>query len=265
MKIDQRALRFYCSGSSLVGVVDIPERSTGRGVLLLADSEQYRVGSHRQFTLLSRLLAKLGVPVMRFDRRGMGDSEGEPHSFDAIEDDIRAAMKEFFIQAPQMKETVIIGLGDAALAAALYAPLDERVCALVLLNPLPGQAIDAMEPLRHHYLARLGEVAFWKKVARGQLDLASGAATLRQNWRQAIRKQRNELPRRIAASLSGFDGQLLLVLGGEDLAARHFARVLARHHARFRCVEVAQADHAFASGAWRAEVAETAANWITSW
>src|SRR5205085_2093063 len=97
MNIDQRALRFFCNGSSLVGVVDIPERSTERGVLLLADGEQYRIGSHRQFTLLSRLLAKLGVPVMRFDRRGMGDSDGEPRPFDAIEDDIRAAMKEFFI------------------------------------------------------------------------------------------------------------------------------------------------------------------------
>jgi exosortase A-associated hydrolase 1 len=265
MNIDQRALRFVCNGSSLVGVVDIPERSIERGVLLLADSEQYRVGSHRQFTLLSRLLAKLGVPVMRFDRRGMGDSDGEPRAFDAIEDDIRAAMKEFFIQAPEMKETVIIGLGDAALAAALYAPLDARVCALVLLNPLPGRTRDAHEPLHHHYLARLGEVAFWKKVARGELDIASSAATLRQSLRQSSRKERQALPRKIAASLSGFEGQLLLVLGGEDLAARHFARVLERHHARFRSVEVAHADHAFASGAWRAEVAETAANWITSW
>ncbi|GAB3436234.1 hydrolase 1, exosortase A system-associated [Massilia solisilvae] len=266
MKIDQRALRFNCNGSSLIGVVDVPERPLLRGVLMLADSEQYRIGSHRQFTLLSRVLAQRGLPMMRFDRRGMGDSEGAPRAFDAIEDDIRAAMKEFSAQVPEMKETVILGLGDAALAAALYAPLDERVCALVLLNPLPGRPVDPAEPLRHHYLARLGEVAFWKKVARGELGLAERAGTLREQWRQmGGGSHRTALPRRIADSLHGFPGRLLLVLGGEDLAARHFARVLARHHARFRCVEVAQADHAFTSSAWRDEVAEASANWIMSW
>jgi exosortase A-associated hydrolase 1 len=262
MKIDQRALRFMCAGSSLVGVVDVPERPLPRGVLVLADSAQYRVGSHRQFTLLSRVLAQRGIPVMRFDRRGMGDSEGAPRAFDASEDDVRAAMKEFFLQMPDMTEVVILGLGDAALAAALYAPRDERVCALVLLNPLPGaQRGEAHDALRHHYLARLGEVSFWKKVARGKVKVSDGAAALR----QATRARRNALPRRVADSLAAFGGRLLLVLGGEDLAARQFARVLERHQARFRCVEVASADHAFASSAWRDTVADTSANWIMSW
>jgi exosortase A-associated hydrolase 1 len=266
MRIEQRALRFTCGGSSMVGVVDVPERPLPRGVLVLADGEQYRIGSHRQFTLLSRALAQRGIPVMRFDRRGMGDSEGEPRAFDAVEDDIRAAMKEFFIQMPEMKECVILGLGDSALAAALYAPADERVCALVLLNPLPGAApVDPAAALRHHYLARLGEVSFWKKVARGEVELGASAAALRDNLQQTARARRNAVPRRVASSLAGFDGRLLMVLGGEDLAARQFARVLARHQARFRCVEVAQADHAFASSAWRDQVAETSANWIMSW
>lgn len=266
MRIEQRALRFTCGGSSLVGVVDVPERPLPRGVLVLADSEQYRVGSHRQFTLLSRVLAQRGIPVMRFDRRGMGDSEGEPRAFDAVEDDVRAAMKEFFIQLPEMKESVILGLGDAALAAALYAPTDERVCALVLLNPLPGAPRgDPAASLRHHYLARLGEVSFWKKVARGDVDFNAGATALREDLQNATRPRRNALPRRVAGSLSAFDGRLLMVLGGEDMAARQFARVLARHQARFRFVEVAQADHAFACSAWRDEVAETSANWIMSW
>jgi exosortase A-associated hydrolase 1 len=264
MNIEQRALRFTCCGSSLVGVVDVPERPLPRGVLLLPDSEQYRVGSHRQFTLLSRMLAPRGVPVMRFDRRGMGDSDGEPRSFDAIEEDIRAAMKEFFIQMPEMKEIVIIGLGDAALAAALFAPLDPRVCAVVLLNPLPGRHGDAHGFLSHHYLAQLGEVSFWRKLGRGQLHGGGHVGPLRRAWRHTS-GGRNALPRRIADSLAGFGGRLMLVLGGEDAAARHFARVLVRLHPGFRSVEVAQADHEFASKAWREAVAEATASWITSW
>lgn len=265
MKIDQRALRFHCHGASLVGVVDIPERPLPRGVLVVADSAQYRVGSHRQFTLLSRLLAARGIPVMRFDRRGMGDSEGEPRAFDAIDEDVRAAMKEYFIQVPEMKEIVILGLGDSALAAALYAPTDDRVCALVLLNPLPAPlAAEGGEPQRH-YLARLGEAAFWKRIAAGKIDLVAGAAALRHNLRLPAEERRAALPRRIASSLAAFNGRLLLVLGGEDGPAHRFARQLARRQARFRCIEVAHADHAFASSAWREEVAIASANWIMSW
>jgi exosortase A-associated hydrolase 1 len=248
----------------MVGVVDVPERPLERGILLLADSDQYRVGSHRQFTLLSRALAQSGVPVLRFDRRGMGDSEGEPRGFEAIDDDIRAALKEFFVQVPEMNECVILGLGDAALAAALYAPSDARVSGLVMLNPQPGVAPGEAE-VRHHYLARLGEVSFWKKVARGEIKLGAGAASLGGSLRRAARARRSALPRRVAERLAGFEGRLLLVLGGEDLAARQFARVLARNNARFRCVEVEHADHAFASSAWRQQVAETSAAWIVTW
>lgn len=265
MKIDQRALRFSCLGASLVAVVDIPERPLPRGVLVLADSAQYRVGSHRQFTLLSRLLAARGIPVMRFDRRGMGDSEGEPRPFDAIDEDVRAAMKEYFSQVPEMKEIVILGLGDSALAAALYAPTDDRVRALVLLNPLPAGYAALGYGAGHHTLARLGELTFWKRLAAGKIGLAAGAAALRQNLRLAGHERRAALPRRIAASLAEFDGRLLLVLGGQDGPAHRFARQLSRRQARFRCIEVEQADHAFASSAWREEVATASANWIMSW
>jgi exosortase A-associated hydrolase 1 len=266
MNIEQRALRFFCNGSSLIGVVDIPERPLPRGVLLLADSAQYRVGGHRQFTLLSRVLATRGIPVMRFDRRGMGDSEGEPRPFDSIDDDIRASMKEFFIQVPEMKEIVIVGLGDAALSAALYAPVDDRVCGVAMLNPLPADGDgNSSAALRHHYLARLGEVAFWKRVASGKIDLPAHAAALRHNLRQVATERRGALARRIASSLTGAQGRVLLVLGGNDEAAQRFSQLLARHQARFRCVDVAKADHAFASSAWRDEVASACANWIMSW
>jgi uncharacterized protein len=36
----------------------------------------YRVGPHRQFLLLARDWAADGIPVMRFDYQGQGDSEG---------------------------------------------------------------------------------------------------------------------------------------------------------------------------------------------
>jgi exosortase A-associated hydrolase 1 len=266
MNATQRALQFICNGSALVGIIDVPERPLPRGVLVITGGPQYRVGSHRQFTLLARLMAQRGIPVMRFDRRGMGDSEGEPRSFEQIDEDIGAAMKEFFAQMPEMKEVVIWGLCDAATAAAFYAGADQRVRGLVLLNPwvrTPEGAARAM--LHHYYLARLREVAFWKKVASGDLDFAASAAALRQNMRLAATERRALLPQRVVRSLAAFKGHVMVVLSGDDLTASEFAQLMARHNVRAKRLDIGDANHTFSSQKWRTQVAEASANWIMSW
>jgi exosortase A-associated hydrolase 1 len=266
MNAEQRALRFTCNGSGLLGIIDVPERPLPRGVLVITGGPQYRVGSHRQFTLLARLLAQRGIPVMRFDRRGMGDSEGEPRSFEEINDDIGAAMREFSAQMPDLKEVVIWGLCDAATAAAFYAGADERVRGLVLLNPWvrsPEGGARAM--LRHYYPARLREVAFWKKVASGGLDFAASATALRQNMRLAATERRSLLSQRVVRSLAAFDGHVMVVLSGDDLTASEFARLMTRHNVRAKRVDIDDANHTFSSQKWRTQVAEASANWIMSW
>ena len=76
MKCDQRAVRINCLGSSMVGIIDLPERPLPRGVLVAAGHPYSRLGARRQFAMLARSLARRGIAVMRFDRRGVGDSEG---------------------------------------------------------------------------------------------------------------------------------------------------------------------------------------------
>ena len=251
MNIDQRALQFSCQGQSLVGIIDVPERPLARGVLVVAGGPHYRVGSHRHYTLLSRLLAPRGIPVMRFDYRGMGDSEGEARSFEAIDDDIRAAIKEFFIQMPELTEIVIWGLGDAATAAALYAHTDPRVRGLVLLNPWAGGAGGAAQsPLLPQLLSRFGEIGFWKKVGS----------------RHAVAVDPDmPMPQRIIASLSCFAGAALVLVGGADAIGREFVDLMERNDTPCRRVTIAGANHTFASREWRDEVAELSANWVVSW
>ncbi|NHZ42654.1 hydrolase 1, exosortase A system-associated [Massilia aquatica] len=148
MFAEQRALQFTCQGHSLIGILDLPERALARGVLVVTSGPQYRIGHHRHFTLLARVLAGRGIPVLRFDHRGMGDSEGEARTLDALGDDIHAATRAFFAQVPEMRELVLWGLGDAAMAALRYAQADQRVSGVVLLNPwvAPNQAESALAP-----------------------------------------------------------------------------------------------------------------------
>jgi alpha/beta superfamily hydrolase len=81
VNIDERAFSFRCENSWLYGIASLPEQASSRGVLIVVGGPQYRVGSHRQFALLARHLAEHGVPVMRFDYRGMGDSVGDIRTF----------------------------------------------------------------------------------------------------------------------------------------------------------------------------------------
>ncbi|NHZ92470.1 hydrolase 1, exosortase A system-associated [Massilia sp. CCM 8733] len=159
MFAEQRALQFTCQGNSLIGILDLPERPLARGVLVVTSGPQYRIGHHRHFTLLARVLAGRGIPVLRFDHRGMGDSEGEARTIDALGDDIHAATRAFFAQVPEMRELVLWGLGDAAMAALRYAQADQRVSGVVLLNPWvaprEGEAVAAPGALPQRVLAGL--------------------------------------------------------------------------------------------------------------
>ena len=75
---------------------------------------------------------------MRFDYRGMGDSQGKKQPFDQICDDIKAAC-DSLIQTTKVANVVIWGLCDAASAALKYAHKDQRVKGLLLLKPMDDQ------------------------------------------------------------------------------------------------------------------------------
>ena len=68
---------------------DAPQQNTG--VVIVVGGAQYRVGSHRQFVQMARLLAAAGYPVLRFDFPGMGDSPGAPVAFEDSAPHIAAA------------------------------------------------------------------------------------------------------------------------------------------------------------------------------
>ncbi len=250
MNAGQRVLQFSCQGSALIGVLDVPERPIQRGLLVVSGPPQYRVGSHRHFTLLARLLAPRGIPVMRFDCRGMGDSEGEPRAVDDMADDIAAAIREFLLQMPDLEEIVLWGLGEGASAATLYAHTDARVRGLVLLNPAAGSADSGHKPVLPHLLARCGEIGFWKKVGSGHAVAVDPDMPL---------------PQRLVASLACFSGASLIVIGGADATGRAFADLLEHNDTERRCVTIAGANHTFSSPAWRDEVAELSASWVVSW
>ncbi|MES2739984.1 MAG: hydrolase 1, exosortase A system-associated [Pseudomonadota bacterium] len=289
-QVELRALRFACLGCELIGVLATPTSDARRGVLVVTGGPQYRAGSHRQFVLLAAELARRGMPVLRFDYRGMGDSEGEARDYQRIEADLEAAIDAFFKAVPTLRELVLWGLCDGATAAAAYAARERRVAGLILLNPwvrtAPGMA---RATLRHYYLARLRQPQFWRKLMSGRFRPGAAIASLRQLASAAVKGATADAasgasarasqaegaadpPARMLAGLSRFTGRTLIILSGEDLTAREFADVLGSpgwrqlaRSPRLRQTRLPGANHTFARAAWRDEVARLSAEWIAAW
>ena len=288
MNIVERGVSFPCAGCWLYGVLSLPAAvpASARGVVMVVGGPQYRVGSHRQFTLLARELASQGVPVLRFDYRGMGDSEGNPRDFSEVEPDLRAAIDTFLAEVPGATEVVLWGLCDAASAAMFYAHQDRRVSGLVLLNPWARTEEGAARAyLRHYYLSRLFDPGLWKKIAAGRFDLAAalrsfrgllgkaaGGASAPSQAAEVAQAASPALPQRMLEGYSRFRGHTLFITSGADLTAREF-EALASGRAWRRAMRgkrvarerLCDADHTFSRAEWRDQVARWTADWLQRW
>lgn len=289
-----RAVIFGCEKATLTGILHETSGISSRGVLVVVGGPQYRVGSHRQFVYLARELAAQGIPVFRFDYRGMGDSTGDLRGFEEIQEDIRCAVDAFIESCEGLEEVAIWGLCDAATAATFYAPTDERITGLVLANPWVYSASGAAKAyLKHYYIDRFFSRALWQKVLRGEYKpLASARSLLGMAFRASRSSQQSasaipahssetanvagsveDLAERLADGLDKFPGKILLILSGEDLTAAEFSdvvkgsRTLRRilSEGRVQLVDLDGADHTFSEFKWRAKVDQLSAAWVSSY
>jgi pimeloyl-ACP methyl ester carboxylesterase len=101
----------------------------------------HRVGPHRIFYKLARLLAKNGFDVFRFDFSGIGDSDHRKDSLpfaQSVLQEVGMAM-DFLIQARGKASFIVIGLCSGASASFQTAVEDHRVVGAILINvPTPG-------------------------------------------------------------------------------------------------------------------------------
>ena len=266
---------FACESAELLGICT--PAASELGVVVVVGGPQYRAGSHRQFVLLARHLAAAGFPVLRFDVRGMGDSEGAQRGFERVTPDISAAITALCAQQPQVKRVVLWGLCDGASAALLYLHErpDARVQGLVLVNPwVRSEASLARTHVKHYYRQRLLQPAFWRKLLTGGVARAAASGLL-----DNLRKSRGPaadttaplaFQQRMCAAWRAFPGSILLVLSGSDYTAREFQEFSAADAAWAGAMarpglsrhEAAGADHTFSRSADRLALELVTARWL---
>lgn len=201
----RRLLSFDCEGSALGASLD--PAGGGTGLLLVTGGTQTRIGSHRMYERLAVALAEAGWPCFRYDRRGVGDSEGEDPDFKASGPDLVAAAAAFRREQPQLRRLLGFGLCDGASTLALHgksAGLD----GYVLANPWFVE-VEAGRPaaaaIKSRYKEQLLSLDGWKRLLSGSIS---------------YKKVLKGLGSIVASRPSGLSGEIAAALGKARLPAQ---------------------------------------------
>jgi exosortase A-associated hydrolase 1 len=236
----RRHLSFPCDGSTLVGTIDEAPGTTG--LLLVSGGNELRSGAWAGQARFAAEIAAQGHPVFRFDRRGVGDSDGPNGEFRTNGPDIAAALAAFRAAAPHLTRTVALGNCDAA--SALMLSKGAGCNALVLSNPWTIEGNDdapAPEVLRDHYKRRLANPEALKRLLSGQVTIGKLVRSLLAALRPAPAP--NSLAQAMAQGIAGFAGPIKFLIAERDATAVAFLAAWDKADKRIR--RCAGASHSY--------------------
>lgn len=191
-------LVYVCEG--VVCVASLHPASGSTGVLLVSGGQDARAGAHGWQRDLATGLARNGYPILRFDRRGVGDSAGPRTSYRESRPDLLAALEAFRTHAPHVSRVIGLGNCDAATALILFGR-EIGIDGLVLLNPWLVPSEENLPPpaaIRARYRSRLTDPAAWRRLVRGEIDLRKAVHGLG----RAARSASNTLAGEVATALT---------------------------------------------------------------
>ena len=290
-------LRFLCGNARLYAIVHQPAQTSSCGILVVTGRPALRAGRHRLFVLLARTWTEAGIPVMRFDFRGTGDSEGEMGTIDDTSEDIASAIDAFASNVPGLQNVVLWGLCGGAADSILYASRDPRVIGIALVNPWSYDArVRGLAALRRYGMRGFHQLQRWSPFAgilkrvtasadvtptgsepskASQEDEWDGAEDLPPRANAALDRayasyRDPDLSKRLAEQLAKFKGAVLFIFGGKDAGSqifKHTASISLRwrrllSEQRVQCRDLPEANHSLRRPEWRAQAAAWTLEWL---
>jgi exosortase A-associated hydrolase 1 len=257
----RQMINFPCGTDLLAGTLDPADGTTG--LLIVSGGNEIRSGAYAGQASMAQHFSALGIPVFRFDRRGVGDSEGVNRGFAHNAEDIHAALLAFQRVAPGVRHIVAFGNCDAATALLLHTqgPL---LGGLVLANPwtIDAAAEDEAAPVPDASVIR---ARYWNRIKnpRSLLDFLSGNINLRKlayGLRTAAKPvQTSILAHRVAEAMARSNMPMRLVIAERDTTAMAFMTAWksaafghVRRRPNIRLGTYPTASHSFADTASRA-------------
>ena len=164
----------------------------------------------------------------------------------------------------------------------MYAPQDDRVTGVVLMNPwVRSDAGLARVTVRNYYSRRIFSAELWRKVVRGEFKWRESLASLSGTLRKVLGGNRGgeasdrsqPFQVRMLSGIERFQGRTLVITSGDDLTAAEFLQLVASSKAwqkvlagaRVRNESLPAANHTFSSADWRGQVNHMVGDWLKSW
>ncbi|MEP6899792.1 MAG: hypothetical protein ABI870_14795 [Rhodanobacter sp.] len=217
----------------LFAIATHPAGKPRRAVILLNAGAVGQVGPNRLHVPLARRLATAGDLVLRLDVSGIGDSrsrsgadENIVYSEHAVAD-IGVAVD--WVRRTGVAQVAVVGLCSGAYHALQAALRGQAIDTLVVINPLtfhykPGMPLDfadfrvATDAARYQKSVTSG--ASWRKLLRGDVDLARVARVVLYRARSAVARPLRDVLRRLRVPLGDDLGSELDSLARRDVALR---------------------------------------------
>jgi alpha/beta superfamily hydrolase len=255
-------------GLTLFGILETPDSDSGGdlAVVLLSPGVKMRVGPQGLYRHMAAEFLQLGLPVLRFDCYGLGDSEGTLSEellrdvYNHIEvgrfvDDTVDAM-DWMQREHGFKRFILSGLCGGAITGLLAGERDRRVVGLLgigLTAVLASRAADAsrymtagqLDDMRQMYTRRLLSPQAWYRLLTFKADYRLIGRLIRKTLRpqpQATQPAPVPLPADDNANprfppaffaMLSTERPMLLVFGGSDRLQWEFEeKFVARHRDR---------------------------------
>lgn len=232
----RRHLTFDCQGAMIAATLDeaSEEQADGEeaygttGVLIVSGGNEVRSGAHRGQAFLAAALAQENIPVFRFDRRGIGDSQGDNHGFESSADDIAAAIRAFRSEAG-VDRLILFGNCDAATALALHIK-PQAGDTFILSNPWVIEQDDTIahspQQLRQRYWSKLRNPRALWQFLNSDLDVKKLSAGLKTAAKPTASTALPPLADAMRDKLIAFDGAVHFFIASGDRTAQIFAESL---------------------------------------
>jgi len=247
--MSRRPVMFECEGFRLVGTLDEGEAESG--LLLVSGGNEVRSGAWAGQAQFAARIAAEGFPVLRFDRHGVGDSEGANGEFTSSGPDIAAARDAFRELAPHV--TRIVGLGNCDAASALMLNEGAGLDGLILSNPWTfedGDEAPPPETVRAHYRERLADPAAIKRLLTGQVSIRKLFASLLGAMRPA--PPPSSLAQDMASGIADYSGPVRFLVADRDRTGQAFLSAWQKGDPRIRTC----------AGATHSYVEDDARDWL---
>jgi len=190
----EKEIKFSDKKAALAGTLTIPKNEgLHPAVLLIGGTEDSDRQEQGLFTCLADTLGKNGFLVMRFDRRGIGSSNGDSKSSTDSEgaNDAKSALNYLLGRKdidPQL--ITVVGHGKGAFYAVKIASETKIVRSLILLSPLivlGGQTDLNFDNLNEMATKRKWDEQYLKLAIKSRMETIEKVKSSKNNWAPILR------------------------------------------------------------------------------